>query len=72
MAVVVFMYTDNQAEEAREAGMMLFKQRSAYVFDWSKPRSKSAKGVNTTPTLFKEMDEYGEVLSPPETIVTGS
>lgn len=63
--------TDIETEEARRAGMMLFSQRSVYVFDWSKPQSKGGKRPTVTPTLLKEMDEYGQALSPPETIVAG-
>ena len=51
-------------EQASEAGIMLFQQRSVYVFDWS-----NGDPFVVAPALVKEFDEDGEALKPAEEIL---
>lgn len=56
-------------EEASRAGVLLFRQRALYVFDWTRGPDGEAHAFVVTPALIKELDEYGESVRPAEVLV---
>lgn len=56
-------------EEASRAGIMLFQQRSLYVFDWSSDHRGGIEAFTVTPALVKELDEHGEAMRSAEILI---
>lgn len=61
----------HMTEEASRAGIMLFQQRSLFTFDWSPPQGTDG-GFVVAPALVKEMDDNGEILPRPQTLVAAT
>lgn len=57
-------------ERASQAGILIFGQRSLYVFNWSSGEKEWDRSLVKTPAVVKEIDETGELLHPVEVLIS--